>query len=184
MFKNLILTCPFPQLKNLGSRYLDKKIMNLNPVMLPNITVMAVYKGYKKIPISSIKFNDKIISWACQENSKNRFKSNECLWTFQCSEIFSQKFINSFKENKKKYQSIVLKQFEKLSGYQVKKVVFQNIHGWKYAYCMKNSKIESLWLKKINLGICADWFNGPKAEDSWLSANSLYKQIKKNPLKN
>jgi len=183
LFKNLILTCPFPQLKKLGSKYLNRKIMNFNPLMVPNITVMAAYKSYKKIPVSSIKFNDEIVSWACSENSKNRFKSNQSLWTIQCTEKFSQKFINLLKENKKKYQSIILKKFQKLTGYQVKKIIFQNIHGWKYAYSKKNSKIDSLLLKKINLGVCADWLNGPKAEDSWLSANSLYKRIKKNPPK-
>ena len=181
--KNLILTCPFPQLVKMSSKYLNKRILKLKPQMLPNITVMAVYKKSKQVPINTIKFNDQIIAWASQENTKNRFKSNQILWTIQCTEKFSNKIINLFKRNKKKYELQVLQRFEKLTGYEAKNIVFQNIHGWKYAFNMKSTNINSLWLNKYNLGICADWFKGPKAEDAWLSANSLYKSIKKSPAK-
>ena len=94
-----------------------------------------------------------------------------------------KKIINLFKNNKKKYQILILKKFEELTGYQVKNVSFQNIHGWKYAYSNSNTKASSSWVNKSQLGICADWFSGSKAENAWLSANFLYKQIKKNPSK-
>ena len=183
-FNNLILTCPFPQLKKLGSKYLSKKILNINPHMIANITIMAAYKNYKQIPISTIRFNNTVIAWAGQENTKNRFKSNQVLWTIQCTEKFSKQTINLFKRNKKKYEFLILKKFEELIGYQVKNILFQNIHGWKYAFSETNSNKNSLWLNKYNLGVCADWFNGPKAEDAWNSAKSLYFKIKKNPPKN
>jgi renalase len=182
-FKNLILTIPFPQLKKLSSKYLNKKLLNLKVKMEPNITVMTAFKNYKNLPISSIKYDNEIIAWASHENSKNRFKSNKSLWTIQCTKKFSLKIINLFKRNKKKYQIFILKKFEKLTGYQIKNVVFQNIHGWKYAYSHNKKNMNSLWLNNCTLGVCADWFNGAKAEDSWLSANSLYKRIKKNPPK-
>ena len=180
-FKKVILTCPFPQLKLLGYKYLSKEIKNINLKMTPNITVMVAYENCKKIPVSSIKFNNDIIAWASHENTKKRFNSNQSLWTIQCTNTFSQKNINLLKKNKKKYQLIILKKFEELTGYQSKNIVFKNIHGWKYAYSKKDTKINSFWSNKIKLGVCADWFSGPKAENSWLSANSLYKQIKKNP---
>ena len=183
LFKNLILTCPFPQLKKLSFKYLGKTILNLNSQMVPNITVIATYEGSKQVPISSIKFNNKIISWASHENSKNRFKSKKTLWTIQCTEQYSKKIINLFKNNKKKYQILILKKFEELTGYKVKNVSFQNIHGWKYAYSNSSTKASSAWLNKSQLGICGDWFSGAKAENAWLSANSLYKKIKKNPPK-
>ena len=183
LFKNLILTCPFPQLKKLSSKDLSKKILDLNPQMIANITVMAAYKNYKKIPISSIKFDDKIIAWASHENTKNRFKSKQTLWTIQCTEVYSKKIINLFKKNKKKYQTSIFKQFEKLTGYQTKNIVFQNIHGWKYAYSKKSTKLCSVLLVNKQLGLCADWLSGSKAENAWMSANSLYNKIKKNPHK-
>ena len=183
-FKNLILTCPFPQLKKLSYKYLNKKILNNSPQMLANITVLAAYKDYKQIPISTIKFNDTVVAWASQENTKNRFNTNHVLWTIQCTEKYSKQVINSFKKNKKKYENLILKKFEALTGYQTKNVFFQSIHGWKYAYSKINSNKDCLWLNKYNLGVCADWFNGPKAEDAWVSAGSLYLEIKKNPPKN
>jgi len=180
-FKYLILTCPFPQLKVLASKYIKKEISNLKVNMVPNITIIVAYKNYKKLDVSSIKFDDKIIAWAAQENTKNRFESNQTLWTIQCTNQYSKKIINLFKKNKKKYQVLILKKFEELTGYQTKNVVFQNIHGWKYAYTKADTKLDCNWSNKYRLGLCADWFKGPRVEDAWLSAHSLYKQIKKNP---
>ena len=70
--------------------------------MTPNITVMVVYRNYSQVPISSIKFNDSVIAWASQENTKNRFKSQQSLWTIQCTEKFSKKNINFIKKKKEK----------------------------------------------------------------------------------
>jgi renalase len=176
--KYLILTCPFPQLKILASKYIKKKLSNFEVNMTPNITVMAAYKNYKKMPISSIKFNDKIISWAVQENSKARFKTNKILWTIQCTENFSRKKIDLLKRTKNKNKSIILKKFENLTGYQTKNIIFKTIHGWKYAYSRSSTRVDCLWNNKDKLGICADWFMGPYAEHAWLSANSLFFKIK------
>ena len=176
-FKYLILTCPFPQLKILASKYIKKNLSNLKIKMSPNITVMAAYKNCTKLPINSIKFNDEIISWAVQENTKNRFKTNQILWTIQCTEAYSKKIINLFKNNKKRYQSIILKRFKDLLGYHTKNIVFKNIHGWKYAYSKSNTNLESFWSNKDRFGICADWFNGPYAENSWQSAQNLFRKI-------
>jgi len=38
--------------------------------------------------------------------------------------------------------------------------------------------LNSSWNKKYQLGICGDWFGGPKVENAWLSANDLAKKIK------
>ena len=183
-FKNLILTCPFPQLRKLGGKYLNKKILSINPQMVPNITLMVAYKNNKKIPISTIKFNDPIIAWGAQENTKNRFKSSQILWTIQCTKKFSKKNINLLKKNKKKNENLILKKFQELTGYRTKDVIFQNIHGWKFAYkVVGNSNLKSLWLNKYKFGICADWLIGDKAENAWLSANDLFFKIKKNLLR-
>ena len=81
--KSIILTCPFPQSKKIAGKYLEKKISNLNINMEPNITTMLAFKNQKTVPVSSIKFNDDILTWAAYENSKNRFDSSNSLWTLQ-----------------------------------------------------------------------------------------------------
>ena len=43
----------------------------------------------------------------------------------------------------------------------------------------KSLKIKSYWNKKINLGVCADWFVGPRVEAGWISANDLFNKISK-----
>ena len=180
-FKNLILTCPYPQLMSLGSKYLPKQIVKSKIQMVPNITVMLSYKNKSKLGINSIRFNNDKLAWAANENSKERFKSNEILWTVQCTEKYSKKIIDLVKNNKNYYIKEIVKEFENLLGFKGKDLTFKNIHGWRYAYGYSNKKLESFWINKFNLGICADWMTGPKAENAWLNANKLIKQIKKNP---
>ena len=176
-FKSLILTCPFPQLKKLAKYYLDKNILKLKVQMQPNITVMIAFKNQKKLPISSIKFNDDILAWAANENSKKRFKSNINLWTLQATLKWSKKTINKYKTDKSIMNQLILR-FIKLTGFKKNKIIFKRIHGWKYSYNYKKTPYLSIWNKKINLGVCGDWFNGPKVENAWLSATDLAKKIK------
>jgi len=176
-FKSLIITCPFPQLKKLAKNYLDKNILKLKVQMQPNITVMLALKNQKNLPISSIKFNDDILAWAANENSKKRFKSNINLWTLQATLKWSKKTINKYKTNKSIMNQLVTR-FIKLTGFKKNKIIFKKIHGWKYSYNYEKTPYLSIWNKKINLGICGDWLNGPKVENAWLSANDLTKKIK------
>ena len=176
-FKSLIITCPFPQLKKLAKSYLDKNILKMKVQMQPNITVMLALKNQKTLPISSIKFNDDILAWAANENSKKRFKSKINLWTLQATLKWSKKTINKYK-NENSIMSELISRFIKLTGFKKNKIIFKRIHGWKYSYNYEKTPYLSIWNKKINLGICGDWFNGPKVENAWLSANDLARKIK------
>ena len=176
-FKSLIITCPFPQLKKLARNYLDKKILKLKVEMQPNITVMLALKNQKTLPISSIKFNDDILAWVANENSKKRFKSNINLWTLQATLKWSKKTINRYKTDTSIMKQLIAR-FIKLTGFEKKKIIFKRIHGWKYSYNYEKTPYLSIWNKKINLGVCGDWLNGPKVENAWLSANDLAKKIK------
>ena len=175
--KSVILTCPFPQLKKIAGRYLEKKISNLKINMEPNITTMLAFKNQKTVSISSIKFNDNILTWAAYENSKNRFKSSNSLWTLQSSISWAKKNINNYKRNKKVENTLISK-FLNFTGYKKNKIIFKKTHGWKYSYNLNGSPLKSYWNKKLKLGLCADWFIGPKVENAWLSANDLAKKIK------
>ena len=176
-FKSLIITCPFPQLKKLAKSYLGKNILKMKVQMQPNITVMLALKNQKTLPISSIKFNDDILAWAANENSKKRFKSSINLWTLQATLKWSKKTINSYKTNKSIIKQLIAR-FIKLTGFRKNKIIFKRIHGWKYSYNYEKTPYLSIWNKKINLGVCGDWLNGPKVESAWLSANDLAKKIK------
>ena len=151
--------------------------------MIPIITIMLAYKNNLNIDISSIKFNDNMLAWAANENSKQRFRSNKLLWTIQCTQKYSKKIISLFKDSKNFYINEITKQFENLIGFKSKNLIFKNIHGWRYAYNYTNNKLSSYWSNKKKFGICADWMSGPKAENAYLNASTLFKQIKKNPPK-
>ena len=176
-FKSLIITCPFPQLKKLAKKYLDKNILKLKVQMQPNITVMVAFKNQKDLPISSIKFDDDILAWVANENSKKRFKSNINLWTLQATLKWSKKTINKYKTDKLIMNQLISR-FTKLTGFEKNKIIFKRIHGWKYSYNYEKTPYLSILNKKINLGICGDWLSGPKVENAWLSANDLARKIK------
>ncbi len=175
--KSIILTCPFPQSKKIAGKYLEKRISNLKINMEPNITTMLAFKNQRTVPVSSMKFNDDILTWAAFENSKNRFNSSNSLWTLQSSIGWARKNINHYKKNKKAENTLVSK-FLNFTGYKKNNIIFKKTHGWKYSYNLKGSPLKSYWNKKLRLGLCADWFIGPKVENAWLSANDLAKKIK------
>ena len=176
-YKSIILTCPFPQLKKLAKKYLEKKMINLDIRMEPNITTMIAIKNQNLAPVSSLKFNDNILAWASHENSKKRFNTTSSLWTLQSTTSWATKMINKYKKDKK-IENILVSKFIDLTGYKKNKIIFKKTHGWKYSYNLKRSPYKSYWNNKLKIGVCADWFIGPKVESAWLSANDLAKKIK------
>ena len=62
-------------------------------------------------------------------------------------------------------------------GIKRRKIIFSLNHGWKYSSNSYPLKLKSYWNSRLNLGVCADWFNGPRLESGWISANDLYKKI-------
>ena len=168
--------CPFPQLKILAKKFLDKKILNLKVDMEPNITTMIAVKNQKDIPISSIKFNDDILAWVAYENSKKRFRSSVGLWTIQSTVKWAKKKINIYKINNK-VENLLISKFINFTGVKKNKIIFKKTHGWKYSYNSKGSPYKSYWDRKTRIGVCADWFIGSKVESAWLSANDLAKKI-------
>jgi renalase len=178
LYKALILTCPFPQLKKLSKKYIKHSFINKKIKMDANITVMLTIKKGKQ-NVSSYFFNDKILGWAGNENSKMRFKSKNDLWTLQSTHSWANKKINKNRENKKFNSKTMIEQFFKLTGIKKNKVLFSLNHGWKYSSNSKPLNIKSYWNSSLKLGVCADWFVGPRLESGWISANDLFKKINK-----
>ena len=85
---------------------------------------------------------------------------------------------NKGKKKNKKAENTLISRFLNFTGYKKNKIIFKKTHGWKYSYNFKGSPFKSYWNKKLRLGLCADWFIGPKVENAWLSANDLAKKIK------
>ena len=175
-YENLILTCPFPQLKKLSKKYIKNSFIKEKIKMDANITILIEIKK-TNLGYSSFLFNDRILGWAGYENSKKRFKSKSDLWTLQSTFNWANKKINQNKVLKKTNAKILINKFFKLTGIKQTKVLFSLNHGWKYSSNSKPLKLKSYWNSRLNLGVCADWFNGPRLESGWISANDLYKKI-------
>ena len=176
IYDKLILTCPFAQLSKLSKKFIKAPFIKKKVKMDANITVMFVVKKTKK-NVSSYLFGDKILGWAAKENSKKRFKLNQDLWTLQSTHNWANKKINKNRENKNQNSKILIDRFFKLTGIKKTKILFHLNHGWKYSSNPNPLKIKSYWNSSLNLGVCADWFVGPRLEAGWISANDLYKKI-------
>ncbi len=177
--KNVIITFPFQQTVSLAKKFLKKNILDLKVKMEPNLTLLVSENNAKRIPISSIKLSNSILSWISNENSKERFISKKNLWTIQTNYKFSNKNINFYKKKRAYYSKLILNEFVKITGIKKKKLKIIKIHGWKYSYNRNKTKFKSYWDNNIGFGLCGDWLIGPNAESAWLSASNLYSQIKK-----
>ncbi|MBD1164428.1 NAD(P)-binding protein [Pelagibacterales bacterium SAG-MED13] len=175
-YKGIILTCPFPQLKKLSAKYINSTFIKKKLEMDANITVLIAIKKNKKSP-SSFLFDDPILGWAGNENSKNRFKSKYDLWTLQSTFKWANKNIDRNKQNLKKNSKILIEKFFKLTKIKRAKVFYSINHGWKYSSNSKPLKIKSYWDPSKKIGVCADWFIGPRLESGWISAHDLFKKI-------
>ena len=176
-YEKVILTCPFPQLSKLTKKFIQSPFMKKKIKMDANITVMIAIKKTNK-NISSYFFNDKVLGWAAKENSKKRFKSNQDLWTLQSTYDWANKKINKNRENLESNSKILIDHFFKLTKIKKTKILFSLNHGWKFSSNSKPLNIKSYWNSSLGLGVCADWFVGPRLESGWISANDLYKKIK------
>ena len=175
-YKGVILTCPFPQLKKLSEKFINNTFIKRKLKMDANITVMIAIKKNKKSP-SSFLFDDPVLGWAGNENTKKRFKSKYDLWTLQSTFKWANKNIDKNKKNLKKNSKILINKFFKLTKIKKTKVIYSINHGWKYSSNSKPLKIRSYWDPKKKLGVCADWFIGPRLESGWISAHDLFKKI-------
>ena len=176
-FKNLILTCPFPQLKKLSRKLITNSFLKKSIKMDANITTMIVIKKNIKSK-SSYLFEDPVLGWAGNENSKKRFKSKYDLWTLQSTFRWANKKINENKSNAKKNSNIMINKFFKLTNIKKTKIIHSVNHGWKYSSNSNSFRIKSYWDPVKKIGVCADWFVGPRFESGWISAMDLYQKIK------
>ena len=177
-YKSLILTCPFPQLKKLSKKYIKHSFIRQKVKMDANITVMMATKKTRP-KISSYFFSDRTLAWAAYENSKKRFKSEYDLWTLQSTYRWANQVIKKNKINKLHNAKKLIDKFFYLTNLERNKIFHIQNHGWKYSSNSKPLNIKSYWNSSIRLGVCADWFVGPRLESGWLSAQDLYLKIKK-----
>jgi predicted NAD/FAD-dependent oxidoreductase len=122
-YENLILTCPFPQLKKLSKKYIKNSFIREKIKMDANITILIEIKK-TNLGYSSFLFNDRILGWAGYENSKKRFKSKSDLWTLQSTFNWANKKINQNKVLKKTNAKILIDKFFKLTGIKRQKYFF------------------------------------------------------------
>ena len=108
-----------------------------------------------------------------------RFKIKNDLLNIQSTYTLSNKGINKNRDNNKLNTKSLIEKFFKLTGIKKTKVLFSLNHGWKYSSNSKPLSVKSYWNSSLKLGVCADWFVGPRLESGWISAQDLFNKINK-----
>ena len=72
----------------------------------------------------------------------------------------------------------MINKFFKLTNIKKTKIIHSVNHGWKYSSNSNSFRIKSYWDPVKKIGVCADWFVGPRFESGWISAMDLYQKIK------
>lgn len=174
----LILTLPLEQCKKI----IESLQINLsfNGKMEPNLTAMVAFDKKLNILANAFEFqNNPILAQVFNESSKLRSDNNSNfeLWTLQSNLVFAQQNISDYKMKKVKILDLMINEFLNVFNIKNSNVVHKDIHGWLYAFNLKNFDKKFYWNQEINLGICGDWMCGSKAENAWSSASSLADQI-------
>ena len=176
--ERLILTIPLEQCQKItNSLNLN---LNFEGSMEPNLTAMIAFNKPLKIPFNGIKFQkNPILGWAGNESSKLRIGNNKNLelWTLQSSLDFAKKYCHIYRDKKEEVLKLMIQEFLNLFEIKNVEISHKDIHGWLYAFKIKDFFNKFYWNKDINLGICGDWMCGPKVEDAWSSATLLANQI-------
>jgi predicted NAD/FAD-dependent oxidoreductase len=181
-YKTVIITAPFQQAYNLTKKYTEHYFSKFNYLMQPNLTLMVAFNKSLNLNLSGISFeNDDVLGFAANENTKKEVLINKNLelWTIQSSLKYALKNIQEYRINKKNLIDEMLKNFLTKLKIEIKKenINYSDIHGWLYAYNLNSDVPNCYWDNDLRLGICGDWFSGPKAENAFLNAKLLASKL-------
>jgi len=181
-YKTVIITAPFQQAYNLTKKYTEHYFSKFNYLMQPNLTLMVAFNKSLNLNLSGITFeNDDVLGFAANENTKKEVLINKNLelWTIQSSLKYALKNIQEYRINKKNLIDEMLKNFLTKLKIEIKKenINYSDIHGWLYAYNLNSDVPNCYWDNDLRLGICGDWFSGPKAENAFLNAKLLASKL-------
>ena len=181
-YKTVIITAPFQQTYNLTKEYTEHYFSKFNYSMQPNLTLMVAFNKSLNLNLSAISFeDDDVLGFAANENTKKSdlINKNLELWTIQSSLKYALKNIQEYRINKKNLIDEMLKNFLTKLKLEIKKdnIYYTDIHGWLYAYNLNSDVPNCYWDNDLRLGICGDWFSGPKAQNAFLNAKLLASKL-------
>ena len=177
-YKTVIITAPFQQAYNLTKKYTEHYFSKFNYSMQPNLTMMIAFNKSLNLNLSAISFeDDDVLGFAANENTKKRdlINKNLELWTIQSSLKYALKNIQEYRNNKQNLIDEMLKNFLTKLKIEIKKenIHYSDMHGWLYACNLNTGSPNCYWDNDLRLGICGDWFSGPKAQNAFLNAKLL-----------
>ena len=177
-YKTVIITAPFQQAYNLTKEYTEHYFSKFNYSMQSNLTMMIAFNKSLNLNLSAISFeDDDVLGFAANENTKKRdlINKNLELWTIQSSLKYALKNIQEYRNNKQNLIDEMLKNFLTKLKIEIKKenIHYSDMHGWLYACNLNTSSPNCYWDNDLRLGICGDWFSGPKAQNAFLNAKLL-----------
>ena len=116
---------------------------------------------------------ESIISWISLNNSKSD-RPESCALVVNSSNEWAEKHIERDIEILK---AQMIQELNNILPQTKTKILYENIHRWRYANTEARRGMKSLFDANLNLGLCGDWLISGKVESAFLSALDLYNNI-------
>ena len=112
--------------------------------------------------------DDAIISWAAC-NSDKPARTGPQSWVIQASAAWSEKHLE---DSPDAVQAMLMQRFAECLAVELPVPLIAATHRWRYALS-GNAGCSALYSPGSQLGVCGDWFLGPRVECAWLSGQAL-----------
>jgi renalase len=173
-FDWVISTAPPAQTYNLMPDEFAHKNNISDIKMHVNFAVMLGFDEQLNIPWIAAKIRNSKIKWVSINSSKpSRNTNNTCI-------VIHSK--DSWADKNKDVpvadvQQILLDEFAKLTGIEVKDANFVTTHRWLYSIVASTEKIKGYVDLDNNLAACGDWCLTSRIEEAWISSEYVYNNI-------
>ncbi len=170
-FDAIALAIPAPQAAELLKEPAPDLAAVANGVVAePNWTLMAAFEAPLPLDFDAAKVaGDGPVAWVASETSKPA-RPDVPAYTAQASIAWSKAHLE---DDASTVAVVMLDALLALCPSQPPAAVHASAHRWRYAYAAQPVGRPCQWDRAAQLGVCGDWFLGPKLEHAWASGQAL-----------
>lgn len=169
-FDAVLIAIPAPQAVELVEPVAPDiaRIIRAEVNMLPCWAVMATFAEPVAVDFDAASISHMSIDWIAHEASKPGREPGH-RWMLHGAAHWSAEHIEAAHEDI--VEELLAAMAEVTEG--LPEVVRAVAHRWRYARVSTPLGASAMWNDESKLGLCGDWFIGPRVEAAWLSGRAL-----------
>lgn len=142
--------------------------------MIGCFAVMLGLKNKPDIAWDCAYVKNSKLSWIAFENSKPN-RNLACSLTILSRNLWAK---NNLERDLNEVKIELIEEFELVTNSKIGDILHSDIHKWRYANIGKQNSLSSYFDQQNQIGLCGDWCVQGRVESAFLSALSLFNQIK------